>query len=60
MFRRAQRRSESSDEYPSGSPIYVSALFGYVIGALCLVSLSLSMTCRAWLVYCCQCHVMPG
>ena len=31
-----QRRSssESSEEYPSGSPIYVSGLFGYVIGVL--------------------------
>ena len=42
-FRRPQRRSpsESSEEYPSGSPIYVSRLFGYVIGKLCVVKLRL-------------------
>ena len=60
-FRRPQRRSssESSEEYPSGSPVFlcVSGLFGYVtyvIGALLLVSILLPITCCAWLVYCCQ------
>ena len=34
MFRPPQQQSasESSEDYPSGSPIYVSGLFGYIIG----------------------------